>query len=75
MLYDQVDYAGLAGSFGFDAKGVYRGVENLMLFVHNHTKTGENFRLRQFSMDGLFSTFSVEGHKILKGKRANFTQT
>ena len=41
MLYDQVDYAGLAGSFGFDAKGVYREVENLMLFVHNYTKTGE----------------------------------
>ena len=41
MLYDQVDYAGLAGSLGFDAKGVYREVENLMLFVHNYTKTGE----------------------------------
>ena len=41
MLYDQVDYAGLAGSFGFDAKGVYREVENLMLFVHNYTKTGK----------------------------------
>jgi len=67
VLYDQVDYAGLAGSLGFDAKGVYREVENLMLFVHNYTiivylgiRAGEvpsggffgDFEVAVFLMDG-----------------------